>query len=427
MASRMFKGVALCGALWALNGFAEECKGVVLYSDGNDNGQMIETGRTFPEPPEWKANWGNVDGLVAPYIRLSGIKNMQDDWKGLLSFPSLPLHVDGGVLRLKVRSTQNVKFGVWLKGNASESAIYYTGLIANKTHSLEIPLASFGVTGAFDVVNVGVGLFQVPQNQYTTLFIDDVGFSCVKNGVSAESSSSSATWKNMDETPWEYQFSNAESWVPSRDVRLLPDLESEFTAAHSPQKRNSLVSKTNEDFLVNEWEHLKIVNSVQATEMPAKKSRMTWYDNLYTVVRNRLREKTVANPKQLYFEAEAIAANSDYTVIPLLVADLDYAYSVCADSTCNTEQIFNAHLLTVGLPTSFVRGSKISFVLDPYFVVTKQRELPSISICISGSCKTIQSKERIELEFPSTGLQTVVVKMKNGDRNVEQKLFVEVK
>ena len=156
MINRMFKGVALCGALCALNGFADECKGVVLYSDGNDNGQMVEAGRTFPEPPEWMANWGNFGDMVSPYIRLSGVKDVQGDWKGLLSFSSLPLRVDGGVLRLKVRSTQNVKFGVWLKGNASESGIYYAELTANKTHSLEIPLASFGVTGAFDVVNVGV-------------------------------------------------------------------------------------------------------------------------------------------------------------------------------------------------------------------------------------------------------------------------------
>jgi hypothetical protein len=83
----MFKGVALAGALLALDGFAEECKGVALYSDGSDNGQMIETGRTFPESPEWKANWGNFDGMNAPYIRLSGMKNVQGDWKGLLSFP----------------------------------------------------------------------------------------------------------------------------------------------------------------------------------------------------------------------------------------------------------------------------------------------------------------------------------------------------
>ncbi|SIO27356.1 hypothetical protein [Fibrobacter sp. UWB11] len=422
--NRMFKGVALCGALWALNGFAEECKGVVLYSDGNDNGQMIETGRTFPEQPEWKANWGDFGNMVSPYIRLSGIKNVQGDWKGLLSFPSLPLHVDGGVLRLKVRSTQNVRFGVWLKSATSESGIYYAELTADKTHSLEIPLANLGVTGAFDVANVGVGLFQVPQYQYTTLFIDDVGFSCVKNSVEP---SSSVSLGNANDVPWEYEFSNAEAWSSSREERLLPALESEFSAAYSLQKKNLLMSKTDADFLVSELEHLKIVNSIRAPEMTAKKSRLTWYDNMYTIVRNRLRENVVANPKQLYFEAEAVAANSDYTVIPLLVADLDYAYNACADSACNTNNVIKAHLLTAGLPTSFVRGSKVSLILDSYFVVTKQRELPSISVCVSGSCKIILPGARLELEFPSTGLQTIVVKMKSGDRNVEQKLFVEVK
>ena len=212
-----------------------------------------------------------------------------------------------------------------------------------------------------------------------------------------------------------------------REARLLPALEPEFSAAYTPQERNSLISTVNADFLVNELEHLKIVNSIRASEMSAKKSRLTWYDNMYSVVRNRLRENAVANPKQLYFEAEAIAANSDYTVIPLLVADLDYVYKACADETCGSTQNVNAHLLMAGLPTSFVRGSKISLVLDPYFVVTKQRELPSVSVCISGTCKSISSKERIELEFPSSGLQKIVVKLKSGMHNVEQNLFVEVK
>lgn len=425
MMRRMFKGVALAGALLALDGFAEECKGVALYSDGSDNGQMIETGRTFPESPEWKANWGNFDGMNAPYIRLSGMKNVQGDWKGLLSFPSLPLHVDGGMLRLKVRATQNAKFGVWLKGTSSESRVYYVNLTADKTQSLEIPLESLGVTGSMDVANVGIGLFGVPQYQYTTLFIDDAEFSCTKSGSSVVSSSSSVAFDNDER--WEYEFSNVESWSVNREARLLPAVESEFSAAYSPQERNALLSTTDADFVVDMLDHLKIVNSIRAKEMTPQKSRLSWYDNLYTVVRNRLRENVVANPKQLYFEAEAIAANSDYTVIPLLVADLDYVYSACSDTKCASTRNVNAHLLTAGLPTSFVRGSKISLVLDPYFIVTKQRELPSVSVCVAGSCKSVSLGSQLELEFPSSGLQTIIVKLKSGDQNVEQKLFVEVK
>jgi len=114
-------------------------------------------------------------------------------------------------------------------------------------------------------------------------------------------------------------------------------------------------------------------------------------------------------------------------VIPLLVADLDYVYSACSDATCASTRNVNAHLLTAGLPTSFVRGSKVSLVLDPYFIVTKQRELPSVSVCVAGSCKSVSPGNQLELEFPSSGLQTIVIKLKSGDQNVEQKLFVEVK
>jgi len=427
MKNRMCKGIALMGALFALNGFADECKDVVLYSNGNDNGQMVESGMTFPELPEWKTNWGNLDGMEPPYIRLSGMKNLQDDWKGLLSFQSLPQHVDGGVLRLKVHATQNASFGVWLVNSSGKSNVHYVGLTANRTQSLEIPLVNLGVTGAVDVMNVGVGLFHVPQYQYTTLFIDDVGFSCVKNSIGSSSSAMSSSSFGANGDSLGYEFSNVESWSEKRDARYLPSLESNFTAAYSEQQRDSLLLRTNSDFVVDELEHLKIVNTVRATDVSPKKSRMSWYDNLYSVVRNRLRENAVANPKQLYFEAEAIAAISDYTVIPLLVADLDYAYSACADSLCSSVQIVNAHLLEAGLPTSFVRGSKVSILLDPYFVVTKQRSLPSISVCVSGKCETLPMKGRLDLEFPSVGKQKIVVKMNRGGQTVEQNLFVEVK
>ena len=429
MANRMFKGIALMGALFALNGFADECRGVALYSDGSDNGQMLETGRSFPEPPEWKTNWGYLDGMQPPYIRLSGMKNVRGDWKGVLSFPKLPLYISGGNLRLKVRATQNVKFGVWLKGGFGNSHVHYVNLTANTTRTLDVPLSSFGVVGGVSVSNVGVGLFQVPQYQYVTLFIDDVGFSCVKNGsgVSSSSAVGSSSSAASGDGLLGYEFSNVEAWSEVRESRFLPNAESEFSAAYSQHERDSLISRTNGNFLVSELEYLKIENTVHATEMTAKKSRKTWYDNLYSVVRNRLRENVVANPKQLYFEAEAIAAESDYTVIPLLVADLDYGYSACADSLCSTMQIMNAHLLTAGLPTSFVRGSKIRLLLDPYFIATKQRELPSVSVCLSGRCSSLKLKGSLELEFPSAGLQKIVVKLKSGGRNVEQNLFVEVR
>ena len=305
------------------------------------------------------------------------------------------------------------------------SSVYYASLTANKTHSLEILLESLGVTGSIDVVNVGVGLFNDPQYQYTTFFIDDIEFSCAKNAGGTGASSSSIALGHTDYL--EYEFSNVDAWSEKRNSRFLPSEESEFSAAHSQQERDSLLSKTNGDFLVSELEHLKIVNSIRASEMTAQKSRLVWFDNLYSVVRNRLRENVVANPKQLYFEAEAVAARSDYTVIPLLVADLDYVYSACADSACVATQNVNAHLLMAGLPTSFVRGSKMSLVLDPYFIVTQQRELPSVSVCTSGTCKALLLGERLDLEFPSTGIQKIVVKLNNGEQRVEQNLFVEVK
>ena len=59
--------------------------------------------------------------------------------------------------------------------------------------------------------------------------------------------------------------------------------------------------------------------------------------------------------------------------------------------------------------------------------MTQQRELPSVSVCTSGTCKALLLGERLDLEFPSTGIQKIVVKLNNGEQRVEQNLFVEVK
>ena len=61
MASRILKGAVLAGLVWASAANAENCKEAVLYNGSSNNGQMENTGRTFPEAPEWNANWGDFE------------------------------------------------------------------------------------------------------------------------------------------------------------------------------------------------------------------------------------------------------------------------------------------------------------------------------------------------------------------------------
>lgn len=56
-------------------------------------------------------------------------------------------------------------------------------LEAGKTRSLDIPISSLMEGSSVEVDKVGIGLFGVPANQYTTLFLDDVALSCTQDGA----------------------------------------------------------------------------------------------------------------------------------------------------------------------------------------------------------------------------------------------------
>ena len=142
----------------AVFGYSQSCKKVTLYS-GSEEGSMEESTRTFPEQPEWKANWGNFGKMVPPYIRLSGQKASKSDWTGALLFPA-SINVAGGTLSMDVRATQGVRFGVWI-GTRGEGKTFYKNLAPNETYSLEIPVAQLGVKAPFTLDKIGIGLFWV--------------------------------------------------------------------------------------------------------------------------------------------------------------------------------------------------------------------------------------------------------------------------
>ena len=78
MRIRMSRCAALIGAVLSLSSFAQVCNDVSLYKNG-ETGKMETAGMTFPEAPEWSANWGvlsqgGMEALTPPYIRLSGQK-----------------------------------------------------------------------------------------------------------------------------------------------------------------------------------------------------------------------------------------------------------------------------------------------------------------------------------------------------------------
>ena len=79
---------------------------LVLYNgNGNESPQMETATRTWPEPPEYYANWGIMDGMNPPYIRLSGQSNETRDWTGAFTFSNLPAKISNGNLQITANTT----------------------------------------------------------------------------------------------------------------------------------------------------------------------------------------------------------------------------------------------------------------------------------------------------------------------------------
>ena len=415
MKNRMSRCAALIGTVLSLSGFAQVCNDVSLYKNG-EAGKMETTSMTFPEAPEWSANWGELEALAPPYIRWSGMKDKAGDWTGLLSLNKLPVTVQSGNVAFKVRATQKSKFGIWLVGDFGNSGVKFFNLDANKTYSLKVPVAELVGNSAKTIEKIGIGLFDVPAYQYTTLFVDDVSFTCAVSG-----NSSTAEPQNG------FPYSDLDPKSPRREGKFISTPAPMTSAAYSEEKRLKIADSTRADFVLSESEHYQIQKFPNRTDLTPQKSRDGWFDNMYFIDRNRLRDSVIANPKGLFYEANEAAAGTDNREMPLLIGNVDYAYRACNDSVCKSVQMLNARILQVGLPSASVRGSRLKIFYDPYFVCTNRSTLPKVEINAKNKWQTLEPKSEMLLEFESAGVQSVKVRLSEGGVSINQTLFVEVK
>ena len=382
---------------------------------------METAGMTFPEAPEWNANWGDfnhggTEALTPPYIRWSGMKDKAGDWTGMLILNKMPVTVQGGNVTFKVRSTQKGKFGIWLAGAFGNSGVKFFDLAANQTYSLKVPVEELVGKSAKKIEKIGVGLFDVPAYQYTTLFVDDVSFTC------AEASESMA-----DDAENAYLYSDLNPKSPRREGKFLSTPTAMTTAAYSEETRLKIKDSTQADFVLNETEHRQIEEFPSRTDLTPQKSRDGWFRNMYFIDRNRLRDSVIANPKGLFYEANEAAAETDKREMPLLIGNVDYAYRMCNDSACKNVQLVNARILQVALPSASVNGSMLKVFYDPYFVSTNRNALPKVEIYANKKWQTLEPKSELLLEFESAGVQPVNIRLSEGGVNINQTLFVEVK
>ena len=415
MKNRMSRCAALIGTVLSLSSFAQVCNDVSLYKNG-EAGKMETTSMTFPEAPEWSANWGELEALAPPYIRWSGMKDKAGDWTGLLSLNKLPVTVQSGNVAFKVRATQKSKFGIWLVGAFGNSGVKFFNLDANKTYSLKVPVAELVGNSAKTIEKIGIGLFDVPAYQYTTLFVDDVSFTCAVSG-----NSSTAEPQNG------FPYSDLDPKSPRREGKFISTPAPMTSAAYSEEKRLKIADSTRADFVLSESEHYQIQKFPNRTDLTPQKSRDGWFDNMYFIDRNRLRDSVIANPKGLFYEANEAAAGTDNREMPLLIGNVDYAYRACNDSVCKSVQMLNARILQVGLPSASVRGSRLKIFYDPYFVCTNRSTLPKVEINAKNKWQTLEPKSEMLLEFESAGVQSVKVRLSEGGVTINQTLFVEVK
>ena len=300
MSNRMLRRIVPIAVFAAVAAYAQVCEEKVLYSGAGTPGQMENASRTFPEPPEWSTNWGEMGAMKPPYIRLSGMKNVKGDWIGALAFTALPKDVQGGALRLKVRATQKVKFGVWLSGAKGTGNVVFNDISANVTRSLEIPVEKMLGSGRQRVEKVWIGLFGVPANQYTTLFVDDVSLTCT---VKAETVSSV-----VDPVPANsgagFAPTNTVAMSPVRKPLCLSSSVNPSSAAYSNADRKRLSDLTTSAFVLSDKEHRQIRESLEQEKCTPAESRRLWYRNMFFVDRNRLQDSAIANPKGVFaFEA----------------------------------------------------------------------------------------------------------------------------
>lgn len=427
--------LGICG--WS-HTMAQDCTSQTVYTGNTaERPVMDELGRTWPEAPEQVANWGEKDGMVPPYLRLSGQTNTTRDWSGTLSFAALPVQVQGGNLELQVHPTVAARFTVWVVSDAGSSSPWSYDLPANSTTDLRVPLALLGLSFPAKIHKIGVQFDQVPAYQYTTVFLDRIGFSCVDGSGSSADSVETDTVPLVRQLAEGYPFSDLEPWKPARAVPeslYVPEYaytvkdESTFVA----QRERSLTG-----IVVSLEESQDLVSSLAATPENAEESSRLWFRNTHVLSRGRLRDSVIANPQYVFQTADQLAASYNYRLVPLVMADIDYESEPClitddldsnAVNECAQAPYVPMRYTHVSLPVAAFNGSRVVIVNDPVFFTTNRQDgLPSIDLRVDGVWHTLAPRTAWIADFPWAGKHTIVCRFQRGNYKTENTIVVEVR
>lgn len=417
MNTRVIQAMQIMALFFSVSLYANHNGVIDLYPG---NGYSNTSLSTFPEVPEWNANWGNKGGLEPPYIRFSGQKNQDSDWETKLHFEKLPVVTEAGdSLSITVFVTENLDIELSLGENSQKVLVSLQG---GKAKEIKLPIEKFFNTLPQKISTLNVKLVNVPGWHYVTLLLGKISIQSKGNF-----SSPGETETVLQVETEEFLLSKTEFSKPSR-IHLENLFNPPYSrGGYSKEKRDSLKVFSSSKIFLEESDDL------QFSALVENNTNANFIQKLYLLSRNSIQDSVLANPRTLWRDGKQLAAANDYSLLPILAADIEYEAAECnslaGDSTCANYGVVKKHFLGAAPITDYVYGSKIQIVLDPYFFLTNRKgELPfELEISLAGKNYQLNGASVVDVEFPQLGFFEMIIRVRRAGKQTEWKYLVEVK
>lgn len=403
-----------CLALFfSVNIYAKDYQSTVLYPG---NGNVLTEFTTFPELPEWRTNWGNQGGLEPPYIRFSGQKDFSSDWETRLEFSNFPEKLSAGILELSVYSDKNSEVEIGIQNSEKKTThLLQAGISKNIQIPLETFFAKFPVRASY----LTLSLKNVPARQYQTFLLGNVRLLQNANSESALV----VPYKSNVYLPSNTDFRNS-ARLSMEDFHHYDYPKN----AYSKEEKDSLKLIAESKIFLQEMEYAKI----ESMSLDSAYSVSNFISKVHRLSRGFLEDSVFANPKTLWNFGKKLAASYDYSVLPIMAADINYQSAECEslanDSTCSKYRVVQRHFLEAAPVLGFVKGSKVQFVSDPYFwIVSSGTENFVIELIIDGKNYVMEGAKVVEVEFSQLGTHEIKIRTRRGTESTERKYLLEVK
>jgi len=420
----------------ALQTWGATCATKILYQGADDEvGAMDEATRTWPEAPEFKANWGDQgNGMLPPYFRLSGSINSTKNWTGAMNFGTLPATMEGGSLSFQIKATNAaVNLTYWVSNGNGSSTKIHQSIAANTVTQASASIAELGISAGFSVERLWLQLDQVPAGQYSHVLFDNITLSCAGSTTSSTTGTEAEivvgdTVDHLLDQVALYPLVQINPQLPARIVADSSSITSYAMPLHKGDSLGAIWNAMSPTGIVLWGDVSASLLAARSTPPIDPQTSITlWRENLFTLAQGALRDSLFANPRELYSQGFRAAMQSEFRVLPLLIADLDYDEAYC-DTTpdCSTISLMPNRFVQIALPETEIPALTFAIVYDPYFVTTNHTALGSIQVSMAGKTQTLQPGDYMQLTIPSAETQIVTFRYTQGGKVFTNQIRVEV-